>query len=347
MKAVVYNNGNIELAEKVKPSADKGGAVLKVLAASICGTDFRTFMYGSAKIDNGATIGHEVYGELTEVGDEVEGFKVGDRVTITPALGCGECYMCKKGRTNMCDSLKTIGFDYDGAFAEYLNVPEGFFKQGHVNHVPDGVTPEQAALAEPLACAINAQESLDIQPGDYVAIFGSGFIGSIHAELAKGQGAEKVIIIEPNEKRLRATMRFIPEAYGVTGDEDVVARVYEITEGRGVDVAIVACSAGQAQATAQDIIAKRGRISLFGGLPGESKGFIDSNVIHYKEAGVFGVHASTGAQNKKAIELISKGEVDTSKYVSDTYPLSDAVKAFEDIRDKGIMKAILIPSEDR
>jgi L-iditol 2-dehydrogenase len=346
MKTAIYNDGKIELVEKEKPKADKDGAVLKVLAASICGTDFRTFMHGSAKIKNGTTIGHEVYGELVEVGEDVKDFKVGDRVTVTPALGCGVCYMCQKGHTNMCDNLKTLGFDYDGAFAEYMNVPKEFFTRDHVNHVPGGVLPEQAALAEPTACAINAQEFLNIQQGDYVAIFGSGFIGSIHAELAKAQGAEKIIIIEPNEDRLRTTMNFIPEVYGITGDEDIVKKVFEITEGRGVDVAIVACSVGPAQQTAQEIIAKRGRISLFGGLPGESKGFIDSNVIHYKEVGVYGVHASTGAQNRRAIGHITDGNIDTSKYVSDKYPLSDILKAFEDIRDKGIMKAIIVPSEE-
>jgi L-iditol 2-dehydrogenase len=344
VKAAIYNDGRIELIEKEIPVADRDGAVLKVLAASICGTDFRTFMHGSEKIRNGTTMGHEVYGELVEVGEGVKDFMAGDRVTVTPALGCGECYMCKKGHTNMCDDLKTLGFDYDGAFAEYMNVPGEFFQRGYVNRVPGHVAAEQAVLAEPMACAINAQESLNIQPGDYVAIFGSGFIGSIHAELAKAQGAEKILLIEPNEKRLNMTKQFIPEIYGITGDENVVDRVNEITGGRGVDVAIVACSVGPAQETAQKIIAKRGRISLFGGLPGESKGFIDSNMIHYKEAGVFGVHASTGLQNRKAIDHIADGSIDTSKYVSGKYALSDVMQAFEDIRDKGIMKAIIVPS---
>jgi L-iditol 2-dehydrogenase len=346
VKALIYDHGEIKLAEKDIPVTDRDGAVMKVMAASICGTDFRTFMHGSAKIRDGATIGHEVYGELTAVGEDVEGYKVGDRVTVTPALGCGECYMCGQGHTNMCDDLKTLGFDYDGAFAEYMKIPGDFFRQGHVNHVPDNVLPEQAVLAEPMACAINAQEPLNIQPGDYVAIFGSGFIGSIHAELAKAKGAEKIILIEPNEERLNVTKQFIPGVYGITGRDDVEKKVSEITDGRGVDVAIVACSVGQAQETAQHIIAKRGRISLFGGLPGESKGFIDSNVIHYKEVGVFGVHASTGAQNREAIKYIADGDIDTAKYISNKYEIGDGLSAFEDIKDKGIMKAIIVPSRE-
>ncbi|MDR3224742.1 MAG: alcohol dehydrogenase catalytic domain-containing protein [Clostridiales Family XIII bacterium] len=346
MLAAVYNDRKIALTKKEKPVASKDGAVMKVLAASICGTDFRTYLHGSSKITNGTTIGHEVYGALIEIGEDVAGFHMGDRVTVTPALGCGECYMCRKGHTNMCDDLQTIGFEYDGAFAEYMEIPGVFFRRDHVNLVPGNVNAEQAVLAEPVACAINAQGFLNIRPGDYVAIFGAGFIGSSHAELAKAQGAEKIILIEPNEDRLRVTKQFIPEIYGVTGDEDIIAKVAEITEGRGADVVIVACSVGSAQAAAQQIIAKRGRISLFGGLPGESAGFIDSNVIHYKEVGVFGVHASTGPQNRKAIEWLADGTLDTSKYVTNRYPLNDIMQAFEDIKTRGIMKAIIFPNED-
>jgi L-iditol 2-dehydrogenase len=343
MLAAVYRNGKIRLEEKEKPEVRDGGALLKVLAASICGTDFRTFMHGSDKIADGITLGHEVYGEIVEKGAAAADFNVGDRVTVTPALGCGSCYMCRKGYTNMCDSLKTLAFDYDGAFAEYMEIPAVFFERDHVNRVPDGVRPEQAALAEPVACTINAQESLHIGHGDYVAVFGSGFIGSMHVELARAQGAEKIILIEPNEERLAVTRGYIPDIYGITGGDDVVEKALEITGGRGADVAIVACSVGAAQENALNIIGKRGRISLFGGLPGKSTGFIDSNIIHYKEIGVFGVHASTGAQNRKALSLIADGSLDTAKYVTDKYPLGEIITALGDIRDKGIMKAIVVP----
>jgi L-iditol 2-dehydrogenase len=345
MLAAVYRDGKIQLTQKEKPVAKDDSAVLKVLAASICGTDFRTYMHGSDKIADGATIGHEVYGEIVEKGKDVQGFHIGDRVTVTPALGCGKCYMCKKGHSNMCDDLKTLAFEYDGAFAEYMEIPGVFFERGHVNLVCGDVKPEQSALAEPVACAINAQEFLNIGPGDYVAIFGSGFIGSMHAELARTQGAEKIIMIEPNEERLALTKGYIPDIYGITGDDDVEAEVLKITEGRGVDVAIVACSVGAAQETAQKIIAKRGKISLFGGLPGESKGFIDSNLIHYKEVGIYGVHASTAAQNRKALRLISDGDIDTSKYVTNKYALKDILQAFEDIKTKGVMKAVIVADE--
>ncbi len=346
MQALIFNsNGKYELVEKPKPSAKDDTAVIKVLATSICGTDFRTYLHGSSKILPGTTVGHEMCGEIVDIGKNVNGFKLGERVTVAPALGCGECYMCKKGSTNMCDNLKTLGFQYDGSFAEYMEIPAEFFTRGSVNPVADNVTALQAALAEPVACAVNAQEYLAIEKGDYVAVFGSGFIGTNHADIAFASGAEKVIMIEPNAERLAIAKQFVPGIDTISGSEDVVSRVMEITGGRGVDVAIVACSVGAAQVTAQQIIAKRGRISLFGGLPGNGVGFIDSNVIHYKEVGVFGAHASTAAQNKKVLSWLADGKIETAKYVTHTYHLKDAMQAFDDIEKKGIMKAVIVSDD--
>jgi L-iditol 2-dehydrogenase len=250
--------------------------------------------------------------------------------------------MCKKGHTNMCDNLRTLGYQFDGSFAEYMEIPADFFARGSVNHVAASVASEQAALAEPVACAVNAQEFLHIEKEDYVAIFGSGFIGCSHAELALAQNAEKVIMIEPNVERLNVAKQYIPSIHSITGGEDVVASVNKITEGRGADVVIVACSVGAAQADAQKIIAKRGRISLFGGLPGEGKGFIDSNLVHYKELGIFGVHASTAAQNRKVLEWLEQGKIETGKYITKKYPLKDIMQAFDDLEKKGIMKAVVV-----
>lgn len=343
MLAYVYKgNGELGLVEKPIPHAKDDTAVIKMLASSICGTDFRTYVYGSKKIGEGVTIGHEMCGRIVEIGKNVRNFKLGDIVTVAPALGCGECYMCKKGHTNMCNHLNTLGFEYDGSFAEYMEIPARFFYMDNVNHVSAGVRYEDAALAEPIACVVNAQEFLKIEEGDNVAVFGSGFIGCMHAELAFASGAARVIMIEPNEVRLNQAKEIFPRIESVTPGEDPARKVLEMTQGIGVDVAIVACSVGAAQDSAQKIIAKRGRISLFGGLPGESIGFLDSNIIHYKEVGVFGVHASTPKQNKKVLEWIEQEKINVNKYISKLYPIGDIVQAFEDIKNKGIMKAVIV-----
>lgn len=342
MLAYIYNKDNkLELVEKDIPKAKDNTAILKMKACSICGTDFRTYMFGSKRIQHGTTVGHETCGEVVEIGKDVKGLSIGELVTVTPALGCGECYMCKKGHTNMCDNLLTIGFDFDGGFAEYMEIPAPYIERGYVNPVPAGVEPIDAALAEAVACTINAQSFLNISDGDTVAVFGSGLIGCMHAELAYLSGAKKVIMIELNEQRRKQALEIHPDLTMMEPGDDLVDSILKETDGIGVDVAIIACSAGVAQVQAQQIIAKRGRISLFGGLPGESCGFIDSNIIHYKELGVFGVHASTREQNRQALAWIGEGRINVRKYITTTKPIAEIESAFLSIKNEGIMKAVI------
>ena len=136
--------------------------------------------------------------------------------------------------------------------------------------------------------------------------------------------------------------KILPRIHVTPEGKDPLKTIVEVTDGNGADVAIVACSAGAAQADALNIIAKRGRISLFGGLPGESRGFLDSNIIHYKELGVFGVHASTPTQNKKVLSWLAEKRIDVNKYITKLYPISGIGEAFEDIKNKGIMKAVVV-----
>jgi len=344
MLALVYENRKFILKDIPAPRPAPDSAVAKVDIASICGTDIRTYINGNDKLANGIIIGHEFCGTIVETGKEIKDFKPGDRITVAPAIGCGQCYMCFKGKYNMCENLETIGFEHNGCFAEYIEIPSVAFKMNNVNHVKDNVRAEEASLAEPVACIVNSHSYLKISEGDAVAIFGSGFIGCMHAELAFKSGAKTVIMIEVSDKR-------IEEAKKINGDivainplrEDLVQRVGEITSWRGADVVVTACSSGKAQEDAQRIASKCARISLFGGIAGESKGFIDSNLIHYNELSVYGVHASTAAQNRLVLKWLAEGSLDISKFVSKIYPLERILEAFEDAKEQRILKALIKP----
>jgi L-iditol 2-dehydrogenase len=345
MLAYVFDgNGKLALKNRPQPVAKNHSAIIKVNACSICGTDFRTYMQGSSHIDPPRIIGHEAVGTIMEIGKEISGFGVGEKVAVAPAIGCGKCYFCTTGQPNMCDHLQTIGFQFDGGFAEYMEIPEIAFKMGNVNKLSNAIADEEAALAEPVACVVNGQEFLNIKKGDSVAIWGSGFIGCMHAELAFRSGASQVFMIEISPKRVEEASRLVQ---GVTmlnpSETDVYSEIMKKTDGRGIDVGITACSAGKAQEEALKLTSKRGRISLFGGIAGESKGFIDSNQIHYKELSVYGVHASTPLQNKKVIGWISNGSLKVRKYITGIYPLSDIEKAFEAIKSGAALKAIVKP----
>ena len=179
MKAYVYQQAGVSrmMSDLRMPQAQRDTLVIKVRACTLCGTDLRAWQHGNKMITPPRVLGHEVCGEIVEVGPDRKGFQVGQRISMAPAIGCGSCYPCRRGFVNLCDNLKTIGFNFDGGFAEYMEVPAIAFDRGNVYHTPEGVTDEEAALAEPIACVVNGQEFLHIEPGDSIAIFGSGFIG--------------------------------------------------------------------------------------------------------------------------------------------------------------------------
>lgn len=345
MLAYVYEGEkNFALREREKPSAKSDTMIIKVHACSICGTDYRAYLHGSTKIAPGTIVGHEACGEIVEIGSRVKGFEAGECVAVAPAIGCGVCRPCMSGHPNMCDNLKTIGFQYDGGFAQYMEIPAQAIKMNNVNRILGNISAEEAALAEPIACVLNAHEYLKIQKGDIAAIFGSGFIGCMHAELALRSGAEKVIMLEVSKARAAEAKKLAGNIEMIDpSDPGFYSEMMRLTEGRGADVAITACSVGKAQQDALKIAAKRGRISLFGGIPGEGIGYLDSNDIHYRELSVFGVHASTPQQNKKVLEMIGAGEINVKKYITRTYPLEEIRNAFEAIQKENIMKAVITP----
>ena len=341
MKAFVYNGGkDFSVTEVPMPKAGRGEAVARIRCASICGTDLRTYRFGNEKLKTPITIGHEACYEIVENG---EGVGLSGRYIMAPAIGCGQCKSCKKGRTNMCDALKTIGFQYPGTFAEYIKIPAEAIERGHLISVPDNVSDKAASVVEPVACAINAQSYLRIEDGDNVLIYGAGYLGCIHAELAFMQGADKVIIAEISEKRREKAKTFVPKATVInSGDKDYMDQVRDIVGGNGVDVVITACPAGITHRQGLELLYKNGRMSLFGGLPGTDNYHLDSNLIHYKEVSVYGAHASTVPQNKQALDAVAAGKLNVEKYIT-AFALDDADKAFQALIDETAEKAVLIP----
>lgn len=345
MKAFIMNEERkLMVANMPEPVASGSNAVIDVKYASICGTDFRTYMKGNDKIIPPRILGHESVGIIRHAGAlaKAHGIEEGDRVTIAPAIGCGECWPCSTGHTNMCDHLETIGFQYEGSFAEQMEVPRKAIMMGNVIKIPEEVSDMSAVLSEPAACALNAQQYLKVGPDDYVVIYGSGYIGCVHAELARLAGAKEIIMVEIAEARAEIAKRMIPEIIMINPKEqDTVSEIARITGGRGANVVIAALSVPSVHTEAQIIASKMGRISLFGGIAGESKGFIDSNMIHYKELSVYGVHATTPALMKKIMEYVSEGKLNLEKYVSDVCKLENIEDGFHSIRDKNALKVLI------
>lgn len=347
MKAFIMNeNRELQLSEVGQPAEKEDNVIVQVKSASICGTDMRTFLKGNAKIEAPRILGHEFAGEIIYAGGYAKemGWRECDRVTAAPAIGCGECRPCKNGHTNMCDCLQTIGFQYEGVFAPFVEIPAQAIKMGNLLRLPDSVDYDDATLIEPAACVLNGQSYMAIRGGEDVVIYGSGMIGCLHAELALKKGAKQVIIVEPNEKRGKIAVEKVPGVIWINPKtQNTVEEVGKLTKNKGADVVITATSVPSVHTEAQIIAAKMGRISLFGGLPGESTGWIDSNLIHYKELQVCGVHATTAEFMKRIMDMIERKELDAKKYIERIVSLDEIEDGFTSIRDENVMKVVIHP----
>ena len=328
MKAAVFKGPEkMDIEVVPKPSCGPGEVLIAVKACAICGTDGRIYFHGQKNVVPPAIIGHEIAGDIAEIGDGVEGFEPGEAVTVVTSIGCGHCRYCEKGLVHMCPDSWHIGYEHPGGFAEYVLVPTDAVRQDAVIKLPEGMPYDVAAMVEPLSCCINGQEYLTIQAGDSVVVIGAGPIGGMHLLLAKAADAGKTIIVDVDEKRLKMAERFEPDRIVDGRDGSSVDKVMEETDGLGADVVIVACGSHQAQMDALRMAAKMGRVSYFAGLPKDKPTItFDSNLLHYREISVFGAFASYRAQFVKALELIQDGKIDAAKVITHRFPLERIVE---------------------
>ena len=332
-----YAPGDLRLEDVDEPTAGPGEVVIRVRNCSTCGTDVKISRHGHHHIVPPRTMGHEIAGEIAAVGDGLSGWSVGDRVQVIAAVPCGTCAECRAGRFTVCPNQTSMGYHYDGGFAQYCRVPEQVLAVDGLNRIPDGVGFAAASVAEPLACVINGQTLAGVGKGDDVAVLGAGPIGCLHVRLARASGAARVLLIEPNSDRLeRAAALAAPDAAICPGkDGDAITEVARLTDGRGVDVAITATAAGAAQEQALHMLARRGRLSLFGGLPKDRPTIsLDSNLVHYRELTVIGANGSSPAHNARALDHIATGLVPVADLITHRLPL-DAVLDGLDIVARG------------
>ncbi|MBB2913673.1 L-iditol 2-dehydrogenase [Streptosporangium becharense] len=316
--------GDIRIEEAPEPVAGPGEVKIRVRNCSTCGTDAKILRHGHHHIRPPRVMGHEIAGEVVEAAG-VAGWAPGDRVQVIAAIPCGTCGECRRGRMTVCPDQESMGYHYDGGFAEYMTVPAKVLAVGGLNRVPDGVGFAEASVAEPLACVLNGQELARVGDGDDVVVMGSGPIGCLHVRLARSRGAARVFLVDVNAGRLEMAAGLVRPDAAVHG-EDVVEQVLKLTEGRGADVVITAAASGAAQEQALRMAARRGRISFFGGLPKDDPVIrCDSNLVHYRELTVVGANGSSPAHNARALRLIADGSVPVSDLITHRLPLPEVL----------------------
>jgi L-iditol 2-dehydrogenase len=343
MKAAVFDGPErIEVREISVPACEPDGLLVRVMACGICGSDVRNFRAGLRNGSTGQIIGHEIAGIVERVGAACARFAPGDRVAIAPDVSCGACHYCSQGLVNLCVNHRMIGTHWPGGFAQYLAVPAVVLARGMVHPIPAGLSFAHAALAEPLSSVLAAQESAGIGKSTSVAIFGTGPVGCLHAQIARNRGAGPVILV--GRRRLGLAAVFRPDLAVHSEKQDPVAAIIGATGGIGAEVAIVATPSPESQAQAVEAVRKRGTVILFGGLPKEQPyARLNANRIHYHELRVQGSFSYPAHMHVRALETLATGQVMADACISSVVGLSGIVDAILASERGEVLKVIVDP----
>ncbi len=346
MKAAILEGiNNMTVKEVPTPKIEDGGVLVRVRACAVCGSDIRILHSGNDRVAYPSIMGHEISGDVVEVGKNTTRFKVGDRVAIGADVPCGECAFCEAGIGNNCQINYAIGYQFSGGFAEYIPLNTLTVNYGPVHKVPDNVSYEEAALAEPLGCVLNALELITVSLGDVVVIMGAGPIGCIMANVVKRLGTSKVILVNRSKDRLEMAKKSVnADVFICSSEEDPLERVLKETKGLGAEVVVTANPSPEAQQQALFMAKNRAYVQFFGGLARDNKGvLLDTNTIHYKELRVCGAHGAMPIHHMKALELISSGTVDVKPFISEAFPLDDINAGFAKAEGKEGMRVLIKP----
>ena len=347
--AIFYRPGIIKVEDGPIPEIGGGDILIKVKVCAICGTDLRIFQSGHHGVKPPQILGHEISGIIEKKGANVKDFKIGDRVTIDPIVSCGYCHYCRKGITNLCLTFKktteAFGYYYPGGFAEYMAVPGKAIKRGNVIRIPDSMSFEEAAIAEPMGCALNGELLAQIGPGDTILIVGAGPVGTMHASLARILGATKIIISELAENRLKMAKDIkVADYYINPGKEDLKQFLANVTDGIGPNVIMIAAPSKKAQEEAVELAANRAHICFFGGLPkGDHFAQIDSNLVHYKEIFLHGSSGATTEHIKTCIDFMGGKRIDGKKFISKVIGLEEISDIMSEIAEGKHLKVVVKP----
>jgi len=344
MKAAVQTGvRQFDVREVPDPELPEDGVILKVTACGICGSDLRRWREGLPPGVDGIIPGHEIAGEVIAVGPKVQSIIPGDRLALGPDIHCGRCWYCQRGLFNLCDHTRFLGITpgYPGGFAEKLAISGEVLANGVVHRVPDNLPDEIAALAEPCSSVLASHIKTNTSLNEVVVVIGAGPIGALLTMTAKARGARTFIIVR-SERRRQLIARFQPDAIIDSSQEDMVARVRELTHGLGADIAICANPDASTQEAAVRMVRKGGKVVLFGGLPkANPMTTLDSNRIHYGEIEVIGAFSYHPTAHATALDLFARNVIPIEKLITHQFALEEINLAFE-TADRGEGLKVLI-----
>ncbi len=333
--------GNLALMETDIPHPKTDEVLIEIKAAGICGTDVH-ILHDQYPYWPPVILGHEFSGQIVEAGEQVSGFKVGDRVVGEPhTLACGKCELCRTGYQQLCSSKRSIGWGIHGAFARYMVLPERL-----LHHIPETMSFDEAAVVEPTANVVqDVIERGGVAPNDFVVVLGPGPIGLLAVMAARAAGAREIALVgvKVDMKRRLAVGTELGADHIIVADVDnAVERVAALTGGRGADVVVEASGSPSAIASSVAMVRRLGRIAVIGMSGREQVAFPWDAAIWKMCTIVFNL--STGYTSwEKAIGLIASGRINVSRLVTHRLPLADWQTAFKAADEGEALKALLIP----
>src|SRR5262245_3293071 len=320
--AVYYNNRDVRLQELPVPKIGAGELLLRTRASGICGSDLMEW-YRIKKAP--LVLGHEITGDVVEVGEGVKDFRVGDRVFSSHHVPCGNCRYCKAGHQSVCELLRTTHFE-PGGFADYIRVPEINVELGTLR-IPDSMTFDEGSFIEPLACVVRAQRFAGVGAGQTVLVIGSGISGLLHIQLARSRGAARIIATDISEYRLNAAKQFGADVV-IHGSEDVPAKLKEFNEGRAADRVICCAGALPAAQQATKSVDRGGTLLFFAPTAAGVDVPIPLFEFWRDEICVVTSYAGSGDDLKEALALIRDRQVRVADMVTHRLPLAETGRGF-------------------
>jgi len=339
----------LELREVPVSAPGEGELLLRIGAATTCGTDLKVFQRGGhpRMLRAPTPFGHEMAGTIAAVGPDVERWRVGDRVVVANSAPCGVCEWCVRERENLCRDLRYL----NGAFSEYLLVPRRFVEVG-AYRLPDDLPFEIAALAEPLACVLHGLETSALERASEIVVYGGGPIGLLFVDVLANSpadfpagGEHHIVLADPNPSRLEAGKRIGADTtVQVDRDGGEAARLSKLSRtGDGFDVAIEATGSPAAWQDALASVRPGGLVQLFGGCPPGTTVPLDTHRLHYSEITVKSAYHHRPATFERALDLLAGGSLHPRILLSAERPLAELEDALRAMRRREALKVVIRP----
>lgn len=340
LAAILYGQEDLRLEDRAEPTPAAGELVVRVGAATTCGTDLKVWRRGGhAKMLKPPTLfGHEAAGTIAAVGEGVTDWRVGDRVVANNSAPCMQCFFCKKQEYSLCTDLS---FN-NGTFAEYLKIPAPIVTH-NLLRIPDGLSDAMAAMTEPLACVLHGAARSNVKPGDRVVVLGDGAIGLMFVAALVQQSAE-VYLFGGQDQRLQVGEQLgARKTFNHHQVDDIPGRVKALTDGWGADIVVEATGSTAVWEMAIACARPGATVNLFGGCPRDTTITVSTEQLHYSELTLKGVFHSTPTYVSAALDLLASRQFPFGLLISDHQPLKELEQVFQAMKARQVIKVAMEP----